>query len=104
MRRVVLFSSPWDTTGRDHLPAPWLSTPSATPMQRWRAERHAREATTDLIANAQAALAIPADHLLLFERALASEPRGSSNPFHGSTIRDAGDTPQWQRMFGEGSR
>ena len=101
VRRVVLFSSPWDTTGSDRHPAPWLSSPSATPMERWWAERHAREATTDLIANAYAALAIPDDHLLVFDRPLTAQPRGQSNPFHGSTIRDAGYAPQWQQMFGQ---
>ena len=103
VRRVVLFSSPWDTTGDDRRPAPWLSTPSATPMDRWWAERHAREATTELIAHAYAALAIPPDHVLLFDRPLASRS-ASTNPFHGSTIRDSGYAPEWRRLFGPGDR
>ena len=86
--RVVLFSSPWDTTGRDRHPAPWLSKPSATPPDRWWAERHRREKTTKLIARAYEALRIPSDHILLFDGDLASskaQSTESANPYHGST-------------------
>lgn len=54
--RVVLFSSPWDNIGRQHRPAPWLFQRSATPAQRWWAERHAQENTTQWIAEAYDAL------------------------------------------------
>lgn len=45
VQRVVLFSSPWDVTGRDARPAPWLYRESATPLDRWWAERHVKEST-----------------------------------------------------------
>lgn len=97
--RAVLFSSPWDFTGPEREPAPWLSQPSATPPERWYAEYHKREKTADAIARAYTALAIPADHIFVFDRDLTSEPKGG-NPYHPSTIKDLGYTPQWREMFG----
>ena len=99
--RAVLFSSPWDFTGPDRTPSPWLSQPSATPPERWYAEYHKREKTADAIQKAYAALAIPADHILVFDRDLQSaDPPKGRNPFHPSTIRDLGYAPQWRQMFG----
>ena len=99
--RVVLFSSPWDITGRDKHPAPWLSRPSATPPERWWAERHARENTTELIAHAYSTLAIPKDHILIFNGGL--EPAQTSkgeNPYHVSTIRNPEYLSDWKKMYG----
>ena len=100
--RVVLFSSPWDTTGRDRRPAPWLSTPSATPPDRWWAERHAREQTTTLIANAYKALRIPADHILIFNGGLpeSSQPVRGNNPYHPSTVFNPVYADQWRQLYG----
>ena len=99
--RVVLFSSPWDITGRDKHPAPWLSKPSATPPDRWWAERHAKENTTKLIAQAYRALGIPNDHILIFDGDLgAASPSGGDNPYHASTIRNPEYQPQWKVMYG----
>ncbi|WP_137898518.1 hypothetical protein [Sphingomonas sp. 2SG] len=99
--RVVLFSSPWDVTGPDQRPAPWLFAASATPPARWWAERHIRENTTRLIANAYDALRIPRDHILLFDGGL---PPGKSpddgNPYHVSTVQLRQYVPQWRTMFG----
>lgn len=99
--RVVLFSSPWDTTGRDHYPAPWLFEPSVTPPERWWAERHVRENTTRWIANAYRAWRIPSSHVLLFDQGLQSVtyPQGG-NPYHPSTIENPAYEPQWKTMFG----
>ena len=100
--RVVLFSSPWDVTGPTHAPAPWLSLPSATPMDRWFAEYHARELTAGLIRNAYTALQIPADHIRVFSHDLPSDFHGNSpNPFHVNTIRDERYAPDWKIMFGK---
>jgi hypothetical protein len=100
--RVVLFSSPWDTTGPDHRPAPWLSMPSATPVDRWYAEYHRRENTAALIAQAYAALKIPADHIRVFDHDIPAGLRlgNSPNPFHVSTIRDEAYAADWREMFG----
>ena len=101
VRRVVLFSSPWDVTGMSHAPAPWLSGPSATPMQRWYAEYNKRENTAELLRRAYAALAISPDHILVFDHDLPAGRRYlSDNPYHGMTIKDVSYTPQWREMFG----
>ena len=98
--RVVLFSSPWDWTGRDLHPAPWLSGPSATPMDRWQAEYHRRERTAANILAAYQALGIPADHIRVFNRDLPRAAPDNGNPYHGSTVRDPGYEPQWRAMYG----
>jgi len=99
--RVVLFSSPWDTTGRDRRPAPWLYRPSATPPELWWAERHVRENTTELIANAYSALRIPKDHILLFDQGLEKAPGPEAkNPYHPSTIMNPAYEPQWRVLYG----
>jgi hypothetical protein len=99
--RVVLFSSPWDTTGRDRRPAPWLYRPSATPTELWWAERHVRENTTELIANAYGALRIPKDHILLFDQGLVKDPTPEEkNPYHPSTIMNPAYEPQWRVLYG----
>jgi hypothetical protein len=101
VQRVVLFSSPWDVVGRDKHPAPWLSWPSATPPERWWAERHVRENTTELIAHAYAALQIPRDHILLFDGGLPAEASNEGeNPYHTSTVRLPEYLPQWRLMAG----
>jgi hypothetical protein len=99
--RVVLFSSPWDNTGRDHRPAAWLSEPSATPMDRWWAERHLRENTTDWIANAYRALRIPDNHIFLFDQGLPEgQTAEGANPYHPSTIRNEAYAPLWKQLYG----
>ncbi len=99
--RVVLFSSPWDVTGPDHHPAPWLSQPSQTPPDRWWAEYHAKENTAGLIRAAYAALQIPPDHIRVFTQDIPSDFRGNSpNPYHVNTIRDLRYAPDWRIMFG----
>ncbi len=102
--RVVLFSSPWDWTGPQRSPAPWLGTPTATPMERWYAEYHARENTAPAIQRAYAVLGIPPDHIRVFNRDLPDrfpQASRSPNPFHGMTIRDTGYADDWRAMFGK---
>ncbi len=102
VRRVLLFSSPWDVTGRDKHSAPWLSIPTATPMDRWYASYHARENTVPLIRAAYDALRIPADHIHVLNQNLpaGANPNGP-NPFHGNTIRDTRYAADWRAMFGK---
>lgn len=101
VRRVVLFSSPWDFTMPGRKLAPWIAGPSATPPERWWAEYNARENTADLLARSYVQLRIPADHVLVFDRAIppTMHPTGP-NPYHGITIRDPGYAPQWRRLYG----
>ncbi|HEX4739534.1 MAG TPA: hypothetical protein VH331_18450 [Allosphingosinicella sp.] len=99
--RVVLFSSPWDFAGPDRRPAPWLSTRPATPPERWWAERHAKEKTTDLIAAAYRALGIPNNQILIFKGNLPpGRDDAQGNPYHGSTVRMAQYLDQWRLMYG----
>jgi dienelactone hydrolase len=101
VRRVVLFSSPWDFTMPGRKLARWIDGTGATPAARWFAEYHKRENTADLLAQSYRALKIPADHVQVFDRDL---PQGmgtnSGNPFHGSTVRDIGYAPQWRILYG----
>ncbi len=100
--RVVLFSSPWDNTGRENRPASWLFLPSATPPDRWWAERHVKENTTEWIANAYRALQIPPGQILLFNQGLTGEEKpDAKNPYHPSTIRNLAYQNQWREMYGE---
>jgi predicted esterase len=100
--RVVLFSGPWDVAGPDRSPAPWLSTSSATPPHLWFAGYSKREKTSRAIARAYAALAIPADHVEVFDLDLPKGVDGAKgvNPYHGITIRDRRYAPQWRALFG----
>lgn len=100
-RRVVLFSSPWDVTGPQHQPAPWLSEKSATPPDRWFAEYHRRELTAALIINAYNRLAIPLDHILVFDNDIpANTHYRTENPFHVSTIDNFDYADRWRIMYG----
>lgn len=103
VHRVVLFSSPWDVTGVDKHPAPWLSEPSQTPASRWFAEYHENEKTARLISNAYQALGIPQKNIWVFRLDLpASAARqNDANPFHSITTRDRRYEPQWRLMFGD---
>jgi hypothetical protein len=86
-------------TAKQH--APWLSTPSVTPMERWYAEYHARELTVPLIRNAYQVLRIPADHIRVdreIPQALSRMKARSPNPYHTVTIRDEGYADGWRAM------
>lgn len=100
VRRVVLFSSPWDFTGTDRRPAPWLYAPTETPLERWYAEYHTKEWTAELIRHAYAALQIPADHVRVFDRDLAPDAAKGPNPYHINTIRDVRYADDWRFLFG----
>ena len=104
VRRVVLFSSPWETSGRQRRPAPWISGPSATPVARWQAAYNSRENTVPLIRAAYAALGLPAAQVHVLTLDL---PPGfganSPNPYHGAGIRDPRYAELWRTMFGKGT-
>ena len=107
--RVILFSSPWDSYGRDRTLAPWVTAgPGATAPERWYAAYHQREPTADQIARAYVALRIPPSHV----RAFVLEPAaGGAAAYHPSSVgngvtpRRADGTPayleDWKLLLGE---
>jgi hypothetical protein len=108
--RVILFSSPWDSYGRDRRLAPWITAgPGATSSDRWYAAYHAREPTANQIERAYAALRIPAAHVRVFTLEPAA---GASAAYHPSgvgnsaTPRQADGAPayleEWKFLLGEG--
>jgi acetyl esterase/lipase len=108
--RVVLFSSPWDNSGRTRTLAPWVMRgPGETPSDRWYGAYHRDEATADLISRAYSALGVPKDHTHVFT--LKPARAAGANPFHpsvvanGATPRDASGRPayleEWRAMLGD---
>lgn len=100
VQRVILFSGPWDTAGSNRLPAPWLFQAAATPLDRWHAERHVREKTTDLLAHAYRALGIPEQQVLLFDHDFSVPRKPGDNPAHRSTVNRSDYIAEWKIMFG----
>jgi hypothetical protein len=100
--RVVLFSSPWDYVRASQQLAPWIGEPSVTPPDRWFAEYHRRENTAALLARSYKVLQILADHVRIFDLALPKDMKTTSdNPYHVSTVRNAGYESEWQFLFGK---
>jgi dienelactone hydrolase len=101
VRRVVLFSGPWDVAGSKRSPAPWLSMPSLTPSDRWFAGYHTREKTAIAIEKAYAALGVPSDHIEKFDLALPDDHPNAKrdNPYHLASIRDRRYRRQWRKLF-----
>ena len=101
VERVVLFSNPWDYSGSERQLAPWLTSPSATPPDRWWAERHSKETMSALLAHAYRALDIPPDQILLFDGPLPPDaPPGIESSYHTSTIRMPQYIDAWRRLYG----
>ncbi len=100
--RVVLFSGPWDVAGPQRSPAPWLRMPSMTPPDRWFAGHSRRENKAGALARAYDALAIPADHIQIFdlELPLSSPQAKEEYTYHTVTIRDERYSPKWRALFG----
>jgi dienelactone hydrolase len=101
LRRVVLFSGPWDSAGPSREPAPWFYRPGATPASRWFAEYQRREDHASQLASAYRALEIPTRHVLVFELGVAGRLASyTSDPFHKSTVRLPAYAQAWRTMFG----
>jgi dienelactone hydrolase len=100
--RVVLFSGPWDVAGPRRSPAPWLSMSSVTPPERWFAGYSSHEKKARTIARAFDALAVPPDHIELFDLDLPALPPGATKEYshHAITVRDERYAPKWQTLFG----
>ncbi|HEX4074600.1 MAG TPA: hypothetical protein VHX49_04295 [Candidatus Acidoferrales bacterium] len=84
--RVIVLSGAWDRTEVTKEWAPWVSSPSATPQNRWFAAYHQKETRADAMKLAYVALKIPPSHV----RVMTLDPRPGSgiNPradlYHGS--------------------
>jgi predicted esterase len=61
--RVIVLSGAWDRVEATKEWAPWVTAPSATPLDRWYAAYHQRESRADAMKLAYEALKIPPDHV-----------------------------------------
>ncbi len=102
--RVILFSSPIDFTAVQGFVqfAPWLTWPSATPADRWYAERNVREPFNQKLTKTYSLLGIPADHIAVNTLDLPANI-DASNPmaYHGTNINDPRYIPEWRLLFGK---
>lgn len=107
--RVILFSSPWDSFGRDRRLAPWVMNGSGvTPSERWFGAYHKKENTAALIAEAYYALQVPKANIRVFTR--APSRMVGPNPYHlsmlgnGTTARNqdgsAAYADDWRFLIG----
>lgn len=78
--RVILFSGPIDYLSDGRTLAPWISSESATPPDRWFGLYHAREKGAHLLVDSYEALHIPASHVRVLN--------GDAVPFPGRTLAD----------------
>jgi hypothetical protein len=115
LARVVLLSGPSDFTVPGRVLAPWISSPGATPPDRWYAMYHQQERLAPVLQRACAALGIPPDHI----RVVTLPPRvppwfnGRGDLYHlsdmadGTTPRDAEGRPlylaDWDFLLGRSS-
>jgi len=111
--RVINLSGAWDRTDGTKEWAPWITSRSATPMNRWYAAYHAKESNAGAMKPAYVALKIPPDHI----RVLTLEPNpevkspAGVDVYHGSMVserstpRDANGDPayaaDWAFMLGQ---
>lgn len=111
--RVILLSSPWDHYQNTNSVASWLSSPSATPADRWWGMYSAREANAPWMQKTYAALGISPDHIRLVTDAAQCKPgSGLYLPNHwavaelGCTPRTTNgsfmEKPLWDLMLGDG--
>jgi predicted esterase len=103
--RVVCFSSPVDMLGgrTGTEVAPWLAMPSATPADRWYAERNSREPFNPGLIKAYPVLGIPADHVRVFSLDLPPGRSAAGNPmiYHTINTRDPRYADDWRFLYGK---
>jgi hypothetical protein len=89
--RVIVLSGAWDRVEETKVWAPWVTSPSATPLDRWYAAYHQKESRADAMKAAYVALQIPPDHV----RVMTLEPRTEpgAKP-RGDTYHGSMDSPQ----------
>jgi pimeloyl-ACP methyl ester carboxylesterase len=112
--RVVVLSGAWDRVEATKQWAPWVTSASATPLDRWYAAYHQKESRADAMTSAYAVIGIPADHI----RMLTLEPNpenkipAGADAYHvsmsatGVTPLDANGQPayasDWAFLLGSG--
>jgi hypothetical protein len=80
--RVINLSGAWDRVEATKEWAPWITSPSATPMDRWYCAYHAKESRADAMKLAYVALAVPPDHI----RVLTLEPNPANKMPKGADV------------------
>jgi hypothetical protein len=80
--RVINLSGAWDRTEATKQWAPWITSESATPMDRWYCAYHAKESRADAMKLAYAALRVPPDHV----RVLTLEPNPANKMPKGADV------------------
>lgn len=101
--RVINLSGAWDRVEATKQWAPWITSVSATPMDRWYAAYHAKESRADAMKAAYAVLKIPPDHIrvLTLEPNPANKMPAGSDAYHvsmsatGVTPLDANGEPAY---------
>jgi hypothetical protein len=80
--RVINLSGAWDRVEATKQWAPWITSVSATPMDRWYAAYHSKESRADAMKAAYAVLKIPPDHI----RVLTIEPNPANTVPKGADV------------------
>jgi len=78
--RVINLSGAWDRVEATKVWAPWITSASATPLDRWYAAYHQKESRADAMKAAYAAIGIPPAHI----RVLTLEPNPANKMPAGS--------------------
>jgi hypothetical protein len=84
--RVIVLSGAWDRVEETKVWAPWVTSPSATPLDRWYAAYHQKEARADAMKVAYEVLKIPPDHVRVMTLEPRTEPgaKPRGDTYHGS--------------------
>ena len=111
--RVINLSGAWDRTEQGSKDwAPWITSASATPMDRWYCAYHAKEKNAEPMKAAYAAMNVPPDHIRVLTLEPIPQPTlpPGGDAYHGSMIsekstpRDANGEPayagDWAFMLG----
>jgi predicted esterase len=86
--RVILLSGPVDYVFPGRGPAPWLTTPSVTPGERWYGLYHKEERLGPLLQQAYGALGVAPDHIRVVDLAASGPSGGRFDAFHVSVVAD----------------
>jgi len=112
--RVINLSGAWDRVEATKVWAPWITSASATPLDRWYAAYHQKETRADAMKAAYAVIGIPSAHIrvLTLEPNPANKMPPGADAYHvsmsatGVTPLDANGqpayAPDWAFLLGSG--